>query len=377
MKNLIKTTKNRLNHIFLQDKLIIIIFIVFNLVLSSIAYANGFDDLTNQSLSLANVEQKSENNIVNDTIHEIQLEEKNYAANNTIISTTLSSETNYATELNSTMQETKVEPVQKSVEPVKTNAKTEPSTTDAVSLNKLALNEETIIVDKPNSATSVKSTKVAESVDTNTTSNNTAVEIKTDTSSSDSDKVEKNVSIEAKKTEETNQKVEQKASDTKETKVQKVATVIESKEPIEKEVKETEVKEVKNNKNDDNIIVINNQKYRIVETMYDVKATAFDNGFESTGKRPGDQGYGITYSGATTHYGTIAIDLKYHDIGDLFYVTDDIDMLNNKPNGKLFVAEDKGGAIKGKKRMDIWFESHQDALNFGVRYLKVYKLEKV
>ena len=39
------------------------------------------------------------------------------------------------------------------------------------------------------------------------------------------------------------------------------------------------------------------------------------------------------------------------------------------------VVEDKGGAIKGR-RLDIWFPSHEAALKFGRRRLKVWKLQR-
>lgn len=35
-------------------------------------------------------------------------------------------------------------------------------------------------------------------------------------------------------------------------------------------------------------------------------------------------------------------------------------------NGKEYIAEDCGGAIKGK-RIDVFFDSHKEALNFGVQ----------
>jgi 3D (Asp-Asp-Asp) domain-containing protein len=39
-------------------------------------------------------------------------------------------------------------------------------------------------------------------------------------------------------------------------------------------------------------------------------------------------------------------------------------------DGKEYIAHDCGGAIKGK-RIDVYFESHQDALAFGVQYENV------
>ncbi len=40
-------------------------------------------------------------------------------------------------------------------------------------------------------------------------------------------------------------------------------------------------------------------------------------------------------------------------------------------NGHTYKAQDCGGAIKGN-RIDVYFEDHQAALNFGVQYAEVY-----
>lgn len=40
-------------------------------------------------------------------------------------------------------------------------------------------------------------------------------------------------------------------------------------------------------------------------------------------------------------------------------------------NGITYVAEDTGGAIRGN-RIDIYFDTHQEALNFGVQYAEVF-----
>ncbi len=39
-------------------------------------------------------------------------------------------------------------------------------------------------------------------------------------------------------------------------------------------------------------------------------------------------------------------------------------------DGKEYIAHDCGGAIKGN-RIDVYFDNHQDALDFGVRYANV------
>lgn len=40
-------------------------------------------------------------------------------------------------------------------------------------------------------------------------------------------------------------------------------------------------------------------------------------------------------------------------------------------NDKIYEAQDCGGAIKGN-RIDVYFESHDDALEFGVQYAEVF-----
>lgn len=40
-------------------------------------------------------------------------------------------------------------------------------------------------------------------------------------------------------------------------------------------------------------------------------------------------------------------------------------------NGHTYTAHDTGGAIKGN-RIDVYFDNHQDALNFGVQYEEVF-----
>lgn len=40
-------------------------------------------------------------------------------------------------------------------------------------------------------------------------------------------------------------------------------------------------------------------------------------------------------------------------------------------NGKIYVAEDCGGAIK-QNCIDIYFDTHEEASDFGVQYAEVY-----
>ena len=57
---------------------------------------------------------------------------------------------------------------------------------------------------------------------------------------------------------------------------------------------------------------------------------------------------------------TIAVDPKIIPLGSEVKVGD-----------KVYVAEDTGGAIKGK-RIDLFVGSHSEAMKFGKKVIKVY-----
>ena len=68
---------------------------------------------------------------------------------------------------------------------------------------------------------------------------------------------------------------------------------------------------------------------------------------------------GITATGTKATEGrTIAVDPNYIPYGTEVII-----------DGHKYVAGDCGGVIKGN-RIDIYFDSHQEALNFGVQYLQ-------
>lgn len=80
----------------------------------------------------------------------------------------------------------------------------------------------------------------------------------------------------------------------------------------------------------------------------------------------GEWADGITYTGTiATEKHTIAVDPSVIPLGSIVEI-----------NGVEYVAEDIGGAIKGN-RADIFFNSHEDALKWGVRYCETYILEEV
>lgn len=73
---------------------------------------------------------------------------------------------------------------------------------------------------------------------------------------------------------------------------------------------------------------------------------------------------GITASGTTATAGrTVAANLNYYPIGTRFII-----------NGIEYTVEDTGGGVAANQ-IDIFFNDHQEALNYGVRYIDVKILE--
>jgi 3D (Asp-Asp-Asp) domain-containing protein len=94
--------------------------------------------------------------------------------------------------------------------------------------------------------------------------------------------------------------------------------------------------------------------------------TAYTNGYESTQKRKGEKGYGITASGVKTKAMHTAACPKSMPFGtELFVPYFDT----------TFVCEDRGGAIKAGK-LDIYMETVEEALEFGRKKLVVKVIKK-
>lgn len=102
-----------------------------------------------------------------------------------------------------------------------------------------------------------------------------------------------------------------------------------------------------------------------------IKGDAYDEKFTITAYCPcttccGPNATGTTASGAKAKANhTIAVDKSVIPLGTHVWI-----------DGKEYVAEDTGSAIKGN-RIDIFFNSHQEALNYGRRTKTVYKSQTV
>ena len=101
-----------------------------------------------------------------------------------------------------------------------------------------------------------------------------------------------------------------------------------------------------------------------------VTATAYDLGFSSCGKKPGDKGYGITASGMYARRGCVAVDPNVIPLGTRLYI--------EAPDGSWTygnaIAADTGGAVKGNK-IDLFMDTYSECINFGRRSAVVYVLE--
>lgn len=85
------------------------------------------------------------------------------------------------------------------------------------------------------------------------------------------------------------------------------------------------------------------------------KITAYCHCVKCCGKNDG-----ITATGTKATEGrTIAVDPKQIPYGTEVEI-----------DGHIYIAEDCGGAIKGN-RIDLYFDSHKEALNFGIQTKQV------
>jgi 3D (Asp-Asp-Asp) domain-containing protein len=74
----------------------------------------------------------------------------------------------------------------------------------------------------------------------------------------------------------------------------------------------------------------------------------------------------ITASGEIANQGiTVAADTSVLPFGTRIQI-----------DGCEYIVQDRGGSVKGNT-IDIYFENHQDAVNFGVQYKEIYIVERI
>jgi len=94
---------------------------------------------------------------------------------------------------------------------------------------------------------------------------------------------------------------------------------------------------------------------------------AYYAGHESTGKNPGDPAYGITYSGTVATAGrTVAVDPNVIPLGSLILV-----------DGVPYIAEDTGDQYIQDNAIDIYFDTYEQAAQYGVQQHEVWLVMEV
>ncbi|MCM8710716.1 3D domain-containing protein [Clostridium sp. SYSU_GA19001] len=106
-----------------------------------------------------------------------------------------------------------------------------------------------------------------------------------------------------------------------------------------------------------------------IKTSFTVRSTAYTADYKSTGKRPGDPGFGRTATGTRARrdisgYSTVAVDPRVIPYGTKMYIE----------GYGYAIAEDTGGAIKGNK-IDVFFNSNAECMQWGVRTVTVHILK--
>lgn len=101
-----------------------------------------------------------------------------------------------------------------------------------------------------------------------------------------------------------------------------------------------------------------------VRRVLPVVATGYEAGPRSTGKQPGHQWYGVTSIGWQATPGIIAVDPRVIPYKTRLYV----------PGYGFGIAGDTGSAIVGH-RIDLFYDTEQEAMRWGRRNLVVYVLE--
>jgi len=105
--------------------------------------------------------------------------------------------------------------------------------------------------------------------------------------------------------------------------------------------------------------------------VLNMRATSYTASYADTGKKPGDKGFGITYTGVKARKGIIAVDPKVIPLGTKVYV----EVAGNTPDYGYAVAADIGSAIKGDL-IDLYFDDQATVNRWGCKRVKVYILDE-
>ena len=109
------------------------------------------------------------------------------------------------------------------------------------------------------------------------------------------------------------------------------------------------------------LVLANGQEVTFSKTMT-MRATAYTTG---------DPGVGtVTASGSTVHLGTVGVDRSQLPFGTKMYIVSN----DGAYTYGFSIAEDTGGAIR-KNRIDLYYYTYEECIQFGVRDCTVYILD--
>lgn len=106
-------------------------------------------------------------------------------------------------------------------------------------------------------------------------------------------------------------------------------------------------------------IIESSQKKKMV-----MKVSAYcvvPRGAKNYRKKVVRNGTGITYCGKRATIGTVSADLRHYPLGTVFDI----------PGYGRGIVQDCGGGIKGKRHIDVFMSSYQEAIRWGVPSLRV------
>ncbi len=87
----------------------------------------------------------------------------------------------------------------------------------------------------------------------------------------------------------------------------------------------------------------------------------------SSGKNRGKpKAVGITASGRKARPGTLAADTRHYPMGTVIYI----------PGYGYGIVEDRGGDIKGRHRLDLYFNTHKEARAWGRKKIEAVVFPK-
>ena len=144
-----------------------------------------------------------------------------------------------------------------------------------------------------------------------------------------------------------------------------------------------EVKEVEAESEISNLMFVDSVAYEVIDVI-EITATAYCHCEKCCGKTPDHPAYGITRSGLNllakgADIRIVAADPRVLALGTKIYIEVPEESRDNRyvtEDYGMATVEDTGGAIKGN-RIDIYFPTHQKALEWGVREVQVLVLVPV